>query len=148
MLKINIHLMLLVAAMSLFVACGSRSTDLESEDLSVNPLPECPDSPNCVRVTRAVDQPLETAWDAAVAGLNAMKPKEIDADPDLYRLEAVFVVVFFSDDLSIKLEKNPKKGTMLHLRSASRTGYSDLGVNRRRVNRFLSLFHRNLPDGT
>jgi uncharacterized protein (DUF1499 family) len=36
----------------------------------------------------------------------------------------------FVDDLTLHL--TPSNG-IIHLRSASRTGYSDLGVNRRRV---------------
>ncbi|MDX1618491.1 MAG: DUF1499 domain-containing protein [Balneolaceae bacterium] len=112
-----------------------------------NPLPPCPDSPNCVRTTRVHPDDPEIVWEAAVAAIDRMQPAEKETYPDEYRLEAVFQVFFFKDDLVVRLEasgdgESPETGTYLHIRSSSRVGYSDLGVNRRRVKTFFGLLER------
>jgi uncharacterized protein (DUF1499 family) len=43
----------------------------------------------------------------------------------------------FVDDFEIRIDAEEHQ---LHIRSASRIGYSDLGVNRRRVEQFRELF--------
>ena len=43
----------------------------------------------------------------------------------------------FVDDFEAKLEQTPK-GTFVHFRSASRVGYSDLGVNKKRILRIVN----------
>lgn len=54
-------------------------------------------------------------------------------------LYAVFMtkIMRFKDDVEIFLDEDEK---LLHFRSASRLGYSDLGVNRKRYNAFASAF--------
>lgn len=52
-------------------------------------------------------------------------------------IHAVFKPGFiFRDDLTAMVLPD-SSGVVVHVRSASRTGYSDLGVNKRRVNRLL-----------
>jgi len=46
----------------------------------------------------------------------------------------------FIDDFELRLDKTSQT---LHIRSASRTGYSDFGVNKRRVKYFLELIENN-----
>ena len=57
-------------------------------------------------------------------------------------LYAVFTtkIMRFKDDVEIYLDDDAK---LLHFRSASRLGYSDLGVNRKRYERFSSLLNRD-----
>jgi uncharacterized protein (DUF1499 family) len=43
----------------------------------------------------------------------------------------------FVDDLELRLDG---ENGIIHLRSASRTGYSDFGVNRKRAEQFQALF--------
>ena len=45
-------------------------------------------------------------------------------------------------DLALTVEPH-EEGTALHIRSASRKGYSDFGVNRRRVKRFFAELEPN-----
>jgi len=45
------------------------------------------------------------------------------------------VALLFKDDVDVAVEPSAD-GSTLHVRSASRVGHSDLGVNRRRVARF------------
>jgi uncharacterized protein (DUF1499 family) len=118
--------------------------DAPAADTSASPLPPCPDSPNCVRTARAFAADADTLLMAAQRALAAMGPVELTLEPEAARLHAVFrVALVFKDDVSVAVTTDdgggggaaPDRAT-LHVRSASRLGYSDLGVNRRRVDRF------------
>lgn len=117
--------------------CGSRSSDISGLESVENPLPPCPDSPNCIRTTKEVNISVDLAYDSSVVALQSMKPYELRVTPDDYRIESVFVVLFFSDDMIIQLTPTETGNSYLHIRSASRTGYHDFGVNTRRVRTFL-----------
>ena len=110
-----------------------------------NPLPPCPASPNCVRQTRRFDLPAEALFDRAQEALEALGPSDLKASPETHRLDAVFTVFIFKDDVALHLEPH-ETGSVLHIRSASRTGYSDLGVNRRRVKRFFRALEKQILD--
>ena len=139
-----LQLSTLLLMLPLLSACGSRSSDFSSEANIQNPLPPCPDSPNCVRISRKVNRPPEATWDLTLTVLKQMKPYKITPIPDEYRIESVFQVVFFRDDMIFKLEPADSGSTHLHIRSSSRTGYTDFGVNRKRVKKFLN----HLKSGT
>jgi len=107
----------------------------------VDELPGCPDSPNCVTSQNAgvrdrveplrFTGPAETAWQRAVSTAEEMGGRLVDNDRDGYaRLEFRSFVFGFIDDLELLLEEAEDR---IEVRSASRSGYSDLGVNRRRV---------------
>ena len=51
-------------------------------------------------------------------------------------LSASFRILFFRDDFDVQVETRGR-GSEIHVRSMSRTGRSDLGTNRRRVDAFL-----------
>jgi uncharacterized protein (DUF1499 family) len=105
-------------------------------------LQPCPDSPNCVS-SLATDShriaPLtyrddpEHAWIRLKAAVQA-QPRTTITDETAHRLhaEARSLIFRFVDDLDFVLR--PDKN-LIQVRSAARTGYSDLGVNRRRVER-------------
>jgi uncharacterized protein (DUF1499 family) len=63
------------------------------------------------------------------------------------QIDAVFTIAVFGfrDDFTVQLTQ-PSNGesTVLHLSSRSRTGHGDLGVNRRRVNQFLTTLQSQL----
>lgn len=104
-----------------------------------NPLPPCPDSPNCERLTRAFDIDPDVLFGAVQAALAAMGPVEMNVQPADRSVHAVFrVALVFKDDVDVIVTADgaPGEQSVLHVRSASRVGYSDLGVNRRRVERF------------
>ncbi len=48
----------------------------------------------------------------------------------------------FVDDLEIRLDASE---SVIHIRSASRAGYSDRGVNRKRVDQFVSILAQSSP---
>ena len=112
-------------------------------------LAPCPSTPNCVS-SRADDrahfvEPLsweaarEDAVDAAARVLREMGG-EIRTLREDY-LHATFTIrgLGFVDD--VELVRDAQAG-VLHVRSASRVGHSDLGVNRRRVERIRRALQR------
>lgn len=128
-----------------FFLSGSKSNNFNHPATGNHPLPPCPDSPNCVRISKPVAQSLNTCWDHVVAALEKMGAAVIHKNKTQYHIDAVFRVAIYKDDFSLKLENGQDK-TIIHIRSASREGFSDLGVNRRRVKRFLKLLETIILD--
>lgn len=103
-------------------------------------LPSCPNSPNCVS-SQSVDDHFIAPFkikgdaDAAFAALKRVltaqaRTKITAADADTLHAEATSLVFRFVDDVDAILDK---AAGVIHIRSASRIGYGDFGVNRRRV---------------
>lgn len=101
----------------------------------------CPDSPNCVSSEGGPDRsrvdplPLTTSVEHATRilriALESMPRVTIAREePGYLRAEFRSATLRFVDDLELRLDE---KENLVHLRSASRTGHSDFGVNRRRV---------------
>lgn len=120
-----------------------------AQPLPENPLPPCPDTPNCERVSRGYDVPPDTLFAAAQRALESLGPTTLRR-PDgrsERRLEAVYrVALVFKDDVDVSVTARAEGGSALYVRSASRVGHSDLGVNRRRVERFFDALQRALDD--
>lgn len=107
-----------------------------------NDIPSCPPTPNCVTSAPTADDehhilPLryerswETAWDRLRKLLKSQERVVIVEDANgLIRAEATSRVFRFVDDVEFRLD--PAKH-LIQVRSASRVGYSDFGVNRRRI---------------
>lgn len=104
-------------------------------------LPPCPTSPNCVS-TQAQDEghaipPLRYRKSRAEAK-EALKEvvrslprtKLIEEDEAYLHYEFTSLLLRFVDDVEFLFDDETKT---IHFRSASRTGYSDLGVNRKRM---------------
>ena len=108
-----------------------------------NPLPPCPSSLNCLRQTHRFDLPAEALFDRARETLEALGPSTLKSTPEAHHVDAVFTVFLFKDDVALRIEPH-EDGAVLHIRSASRTGYRDFGVNRRRIKRFLQALARRL----
>ncbi len=133
-----LFLPLLVLAALALLSWHSRSGP--PPGLAAGHLAPCPDRPNCVgseRTDRAHEvEPLglegdpEQAWQRLRETIVRMGG-HIERDTGSY-LHAVFrtPLLRFRDDLECRLDS--AQG-VIHLRSASRVGYSDLGANRRRV---------------
>lgn len=109
-------------------------------------LAPCPDSPNCVssdatdaahhveplRIVGNVDE----AWRAARSIVDDWpRTRRVSEAGHYAHYECRTALFRFVDDL--ELELRPDQG-LIAVRSASRLGYSDLGVNRRRVERLRS----------
>jgi len=100
----------------------------------------CPGSPNCVCSAHPDDHdhmiaPLRYEGDAARAivamkeVLTALDRAELKSErPDYLHYEVTTKLMRFVDDVELHFVSG-----VIHVRSASRVGYSDFGVNRRRV---------------
>lgn len=113
-------------------------------------LAPCPDTPNCVssqapdRAHRIEPLPLGGTPEEALGRLREIieaMPRAVVEQVEDGRLKARFrsLVFGFVDDL--ELAADPAAG-VIHVRSGSRVGYSDLGVNRRRVEEIRSRYAR------
>ena len=104
-------------------------------------LRKCPDSPNCVcsqdedaahciEPLRFTDEPT-VAWNRLIELVRRQSRVRIVECNEGY-LHAEFTTKWFRfvDDVEFLLDAS---GSLIHVRSASRIGYSDLGLNRRRI---------------
>ncbi len=73
-----------------------------------------------------------------------MSPLQIE-DLSEGHVASVHRAGFFKDDMEFVVAPTPH-GSVLHVRSASRTGHWDLGVNRFRVWRFLRAVRNTVED--
>lgn len=104
-------------------------------------LPLCPNSPNCVSSQAAdadhfiapfkIKGAAENAFAALKTALLQQSRTVItEASDTALHAEATSLIFRFVDDVHALLDAD---AGVIHIRSASRVGYSDLGVNRRRV---------------
>lgn len=106
-----------------------------------NRLSPCPTSPNCVSSLSAdkshyvepltYEVTLEEAREKLISVIHSMKRAEIvTAEIDYIHATFKSALFGFVDDVEFSFDDQRK---VIDVRSASRTGYSDLGVNRKRV---------------
>ena len=116
----------------------SRKTD-HLGPRSDGTLAACPNSPNCVVSSGSPKnkhriEPLKASggqWEKLPQVLEAMPGISVTEQNGNYlRAKATTRVLRFVDDLEFL--NRPEEG-VIHVRSASRLGYSDLGANRKRV---------------
>lgn len=106
-----------------------------------NRLPACPSSPNCVS-SQATDDShfiapfkitanIEDTWAALKKALMSQSRTVITSETEsTLHAEASSLVFRFVDDIDVILDK---AAGLIHIRSASRIGYGDFGVNRKRM---------------
>ncbi len=104
-------------------------------------LPECPSSPNCVSTqSQQADKKMsslpffgdrESSKQKILVIVNAMSRSRIISETaDYVHVEFRSALFRFVDDVEFFFDEQSKA---VHFRSASRTGYSDMGVNRKRM---------------
>ncbi|ABC31066.1 uncharacterized protein conserved in bacteria [Hahella chejuensis KCTC 2396] len=121
-------------------ACGSTPpAGLGAHD---GRLSSCPESPNCVSsfsdpsdaehfITPLYNDKAAQMWERLPTVLeSAGNIRIIQRKPDYIRAEATSFVFRFVDDVEFLLDR---EAGVIHLRSASRLGYRDFGVNRERL---------------
>jgi uncharacterized protein (DUF1499 family) len=115
-------------------------------------LPPCPSSPNCVS-TQATDEghaiapfrykksraEAKEVLKAAVTSLS--RAKLVEEDESYLHYEFTSLLLRFVDDVEFLFDDETKT---IHFRSASRTGYGDFGVNRKRMEEIRSLVGNKL----
>ena len=130
-----------VACVVALLSCsGARPANLGLHDARLG---ACPASPNCVSSDASDPEhriapfelavPAPEAWHAAGLAVAALPRTVVVAQtPELLHAECSSALFGFVDDLELHLRA--REG-LIAVRSASRLGYDDLGVNRRRVER-------------
>lgn len=119
-------------------SCFGRSTGLGVKNGKLAP---CPQSPNCVSSQSTDEQhyiepfhyggSMREARETILTVIQSMKrTKIIILIDDYIRAEFVSALFRFVDDVEFYFNDASKT---IHIRSASRVGYSDLGVNRKRM---------------
>ncbi len=119
-----------------------------SEGLS---LPPCPNSPNCVSSQSPNPEqyveplsytgPLTEAKNKIRSLFQGQSRTRIVLDQDAYlHIEITSFIFRFVDDVEFLFDEGQQ---LIHIRSASRAGYWDLGVNRKRIET-LRAQYRNL----
>ena len=129
----------LVALCMLLACCsGTRSSTLGARDGRLGP---CPHSPNCVSTREQSEQhriePIRYAGTTEQARRDllrvivSMPRARVVADDGTYlHVEFTSRIFRFVDDVEFVFDETER---LIHFRSASRVGYSDLGVNRKRM---------------
>lgn len=107
-----------------------------AESSNLHPLPPCPVTPNCVRTSRVFDVGMEKVFETLIRIFEQEAYHFEVIDPKRIEIHSVYrIPVFgFKDDVDVILDEENFK-TTVYIRSASRLGAYDLGVNNRRVNR-------------
>lgn len=111
----------------------------DDASLPENPLPPCPSTPNCERRAQSFADDPKLLFGAVQSVLASMGPVEMNVQPSDRSVRAVFrVALIFKDDVHVAIQPHGNTGSdsALFIRSASRVGEYDFGVNRRRVDQF------------
>jgi uncharacterized protein (DUF1499 family) len=136
------------------IVLGIHSRSLTPPERAGGRLPPCPASPNCVNSEYPDDTahyiapltlPAEMAADAALSRL-AGQIRELggevqDRSPDYLGATFRSRLFGFVDDLQLRPDPAQR---VIHVRSASRVGHGDLGVNRRRVEALRTHWERTI----
>ena len=127
------------------VFSGRRPENLGLKD---GRLADCPASPNCVN-TQATDAehaiasiPLATSGEDARSRMRAVietlpRTRIVTDEVDYLYVEFRTGVMMFADDVEFFFDE---ADGVIHFRSASRLGYSDMGLNRRRMEAIRTAF--------
>ena len=111
-------------------------------------LHSCPKSPNCVS-TQAIDEKqkmepinysgdIEDAKAKIISIINSLKRSKIITNEENYiHIEFRTATFRFVDDVEFLFDDKEK---IIHFRSRARMGYSDMGVNRKRMEEITKLF--------
>lgn len=123
-----------------FFALGQYSKSGSAPGLVDGSLAPCPDSPNCVSSEPGTPEeksvtplPLDS-WDRLETVITALGGTITVSTPDYIAAEFTSDTFGFVDDLELR-----RAADVVHVRSASRVGYSDGGVNAARVARLYEM---------
>lgn len=141
---------MLIAAGSLLLYVGCAGKKPENIGLRDNKLSPCPSSPNCVSSQEGEDErhrllpltysiTLNDAHQQLVDVIQSMQRTHIVTVGERYlHVEFRSAMFRFVDDVEFYFDDERK---LIHVRSASRVGYSDFGMNRKRIESIRSRYH-------
>jgi uncharacterized protein (DUF1499 family) len=144
------ELISLISLAAIVTCCSGKVS--ESVGVKDGKLAQCPDKPNCVS-SLAGDkihfiEPFKYSADfnkAKQALIDTIKSQDraaVISDSENY-IHAEFRsrIFRFTDDVEFLFDDETKT---VHLRSASRLGYSDMGVNRKRIENLREIFYSKM----
>jgi uncharacterized protein (DUF1499 family) len=145
-MKFEIAFMMITMIIASVLSCsGKIPSNLGVKDGKLAP---CPNSPNCV--SSQTDDPLHKiepityksgraqAHAILVDVIKNLKRTKIVAEKEDYIYAEFTSAMFrFVDDVEFYFDNSKN---VIHVRSASRLGYSDMGVNRKRIEQIRKLF--------
>ena len=146
---------LIAAFFILFFTLGVMSKSGEAPGLLKGGLSKCPAKPNCVCSEHNDDtdhfiDPINMPEDLTVDSLPILKNVIedmggiIQTERDHYLAATFTSAIFrFVDDLEIRIDSAQK---VIHIRSASRVGHSDRGVNMKRTERLKQLYQQRISQ--
>ena len=146
---------LTLAIIALFFVLGMMSKSGKAPGLVDGRLSQCPDRPNCVCSEPGNDAghtiaPIRIPDDSALDPLPVLKQLilemggTVQAESGSYLAATFSSAIFgFVDDLEIRVDV-PQR--VIHVRSASRVGHSDMGVNRQRSDLLKKLYLNKVSD--
>jgi uncharacterized protein (DUF1499 family) len=162
MRKIYMKIVLIViTALIIFIVfslivLSKTSKSRNAKGLLNGKLQECPDKPNCVCSEQNDDidhfiQPLVITDNSVGNKLKTLKEiiielrGKIQTDNETYISATFSSSIFgFVDDFEMRIDS---KQNVIHIRSSSRVGYSDLGANKKRVELIKKLFFERTSNG-
>jgi uncharacterized protein (DUF1499 family) len=143
------------ACVSLLFILGFFSRSGKAPGLVAGRLAQCPATPNCVcseykddadHFINPILLPQNIAFDPLALLKNAVGDMggALEAEGDHYFAATFSSAIFgFTDDLEVRID--PTKN-VIHLRSASRVGYGDAGVNRKRAELLKNLYNQKVSE--
>ena len=144
----RIALLFLVAVAGLYLMSFSAKAPDNLGHMNGH-LADCPDSPNCVSTQADTEQhQMETisytgSQADAMTRLKSVisdsfgRAKLVEEQDHYLRYEFTSLIFRFVDDVEFLFDDSLKK---IHFRSASRVGHSDLGANRKRMQKIVDSF--------
>ena len=138
---------LALAVWVVFVVKAAASRTTPELGLISGQLRPCPNTPNCVNSEaedgRSHIEALVCSGSAQVAWAHlrnvvlGLGGKILREGPDYYRVVFTTPIMRYRDDVEMHLVAAK---SLIHIRSASRVGHTDLGANRKRVERIRAEF--------
>jgi len=149
LLSLMFGLFLIIALLSLVLSLSSRKQP--ELGLLNGRLRPCPATPNCVcsepPVAVSFIPPLAysiahaDAWHSVRQAVVETGGVLINEQDDYLHARYVTPLLRYIDDVELRIDEHAH---LIHIRSASRVGHADFGVNRRRVSRIWSAFDRQI----
>ncbi len=145
----------IVAGVFLLFILGGISRSGKAPGLIAGRLAKCPDTPNCLCSEQKDDAnhfispiilPQNITFDPLPILKNAVRDMggTIGTESVHYFAATFSSAIFgFMDDLEVRIDSTQK---MIHIRSASRVGYGDAGVNKKRIELLKKLYAQKVSE--
>jgi uncharacterized protein (DUF1499 family) len=147
----------IAAFLVLFFVLGIISRSGQAPGLVEGKLSKCPDKPNCVCSEQKNDsrhhiEPIVIPPNSTIDPLPILRNIISDMGGTITAEKYHYIAVEFSsaifgfaDDFEIRLDSIDK---VIHMRSAARVGYSDMGINKKRTEVFRQQYLNKITGAT